>query len=306
MTTNVSPKFTRRYWLRLALFTVAVILVLGGAALAYLLKRQVEVLVIPVRKPPPFTPAVANLPYRDITLTTADGLKIAGWYIPGSRPEAIIVVHGINANRAAMLPTASLLAGAGYPLLLIDLRGHGQSEGKLVTYGYREALDVQAAADFLDALPEVERIGVVGSSLGGAAVARAAAADPRLEAVVIQISYSSLTDAVEDAFEELTIFPKWPFAPLVVALAERRTGVEIGQVDSARDLATIAPRPLLIIHTTDDHLFPLRHAQKMYAVAGEPKELWIIENFGHGDPALAREAEYRARVVGFFERAFGP
>lgn len=291
--------------MRLMSFTLIMITLATIGLFFYFLERQIEVLATPVRHSIAQTPTDFDLPYQEVTLTSADGLKLAAWYIPGKQPNAIILIHGINANRTVMLPTASLLAEAGYSLLLIDLRGHGESEGHLNSYGYREAWDVQAGVDYLSALPEVERIGIIGTSLGGAAVARAAASDPRLEAVVIQVSYSSLPDAVEDAFNDFVIFPKWPFAPLIVTLTERRVGVKIGQVDSARDLATLAPRPVLIIHTTDDHLFPLHHATKMYNAARQPKDLWIIEGMGHGDPALSHTEEYQARVVGFFEKAFG-
>jgi fermentation-respiration switch protein FrsA (DUF1100 family) len=304
MATNDSGRFHRTYWLRLAAFTVAVLALPVLAMLIYLVQRQLDILVTPVRQPLDQTPADFDLPYEDISLTSADGLELAAWYIPGTKPEAIILIHGINTNRAVMLPTAALLAEAGYNLLLIDLRGHGESEGDLISYGYWEALDVQAGSRFLAARPDIEDIGVIGTSLGGAAVVRAAATEPSLAAVVVEISFSSLPDAVEDAIDELTIFPHWPLAPLVVALAERRVGLKISQVDSARDLATMAPRPVLIIHTTDDHLFPLRHAQKMYEAAQEPKELWVIEALGHEDPAVAHEAEYRARVITFFEEAF--
>jgi fermentation-respiration switch protein FrsA (DUF1100 family) len=61
---------------------------------------------------------------------------------------------------------------------------------------------------------------------------------------------------------------------------------------------------LLIIHGTNDPLFPLYHAQKMYESAQEPKALWIIEGLGHDNPVRGREEEYRERVVTFFETAF--
>ena len=305
MLSQKPSKVNRRYWLRLGIFTLIVTAVPLLAMLVYLVQRQIDTLVTPVRQPLDRTPADFDLPYENLTLTSRDGLKLAAWYIPGTKPEAVILIHGINTNRAVMLPTAALLAEAGYHLLLIDLRGHGESEGNLISYGYREAWDVQTGVEYLATLPNVEQIGVIGSSLGGAAVARAAVNEPRLSAVVIQISYSSLPDAVEDAFDDLSIFPKWPFAPLVIALAERRVGIDISEIASARDLATLSPRPVLIIHTTDDHLFPLHHGQKMYEAAHEPKELWIIENLGHDDPAISHESEYRVRVVSFFEKTFG-
>jgi fermentation-respiration switch protein FrsA (DUF1100 family) len=114
-----------------------------------------------------------------------------------------------------------------------------------------------------------------------------------------------LPAAAEDAFEDLSIFPQW-FAPVIVRLAERKVGLNISEVNSARDLATMHPRPVLIIHGSDDPLFPLYHAQRMYEAAQEPKALWIIEGLGHANPVRGREEEYRERVVTFFDTAFGP
>jgi dipeptidyl aminopeptidase/acylaminoacyl peptidase len=280
--------------------------VAGVSLLIYFIHLQVDAFITPHRNthidPAPLL--ALNLPYEEITLTTTDGLTISGWYIPGRRAEAVILIHGIDANRMAVLPEAAVLADAGYHLLLLDLRGHGRSEGSEVTYGYREAWDVQAGADYLLARPAVEQVGALGTSLGGAVVARAAAIDPRLAAVVIESSYSSLPDAVEDAFDSLSIFPKWPFAPLLVTLAERRVGLEISQIDTARDLAAVHPRPVLIIHGTEDHLFPPHHARKLYDTAREPKALWLIEGLGHGNPVIGREAEFKARVLTFFDHAF--
>lgn len=301
-----AERFSRQYWLRLIIFTAVLLSVAALSLLVYFIHAQVEAFVTPVRMTNIGQPEQLNLPYKDVTLTTSDGLKISGWYFSGTRPDAVILVHGIHANRQAVLPEATILAKAGYHLLLIDLRGHGLSEGNQATYGYREAWDVQAAVDYLDTLPEIEHIGALGTSYGGAAVARAAAIDSRLEAVVIESSYSSLPDAVEDSFDQRSMFPKWPFAPLLVALAERRVGIKISQVDSARDLATIHPRAVMIIHGTEDGLFPLHHALKMYDAAQEPKELWVIEGFGHGNPAIDHEGEFGARVVTFFENTFGP
>jgi len=299
-----SARFSSGYWLRLAVFTVIVLTIALGGLLVYYVNLQIKVFVTPHRNRNIGSPLEVSSTYEDVVLTTTDGLKISGWYMPGSRPQAIILVHGVDANRAALLPEARLLAEAGYHLLMIDLRGHGWSEGELATYGYWEALDVQAAVDYLLTLPEIEQVGALGTSYGGAAVVRAAAADPRIKVIVIESSYSSLPAAIDDAFEDLSIFPKWPFAPLLVRIAERRVGLKIDAVDSARDLATFQSRPVLIIHGTDDRLFPLYHAQKMYAAAQMPKELWIIEGLGHQNPVIGREEEYKERVAGFFQMAF--
>jgi fermentation-respiration switch protein FrsA (DUF1100 family) len=91
-----------------------------------------------------------------------------------------------------------------------------------------------------------------------------------------------------------------------LTLAEYRTGVKIASVDSAGDLATMSPRPVLIIHGLADTLFRPSHAQKIYDLAQEPKELWWVEGVGHINPIEGHEAEYQERLLKFFEQAFRP
>ncbi len=300
----MSTSRPRQYWLRLAAFTAVTVSLAAIFVLVYLVNLQVKVFVTPYRTPLNGSPADFGLAYQNVTLTTADGLRLSGWYIPGQKPAAIILVHGIDANRSAMLLQAAMLAEAGFHVLLFDLRGHGQSEGHENTYGYREALDVQAALDYLLAQPGINWVGGIGVSLGGAVVVRAAAIDPRLRAIVVESSYSSLPEAVNDAFENRSVLPRWPFVPLTLALAEYKVGLKIALVNSARDLSTLSPRPVLIIHGIDDSQLPVEHARRMYQAAQEPKELWLVEHLGHASPEVKYPAEYRRRVIGFFEQAW--
>ena len=223
--------------------------------------------------------------------------------MPGTKPYGIIIAHGIRGNKEAMLPDAVMCHEAGYHVLTIDLRGHGLSEGDLISYGYYEALDVQAGLDYLLDQPDLEKVGLIGHSLGGAAVVRATAIDERIKAVVVENSFSSLPHAINDSFSSFTGLPAWPFAPLVVKAAEKELGLTADQVNSTHDLATMKPRPVLIIHGEGDDLLPVSHAYKMYEAASEPKELWIIKELGHEYP-IKYGAEYHHRVLQFFERAF--
>jgi len=280
-----------------SLIFVGLLLLCGVLAAAL----QFRHLLVPYRVP---YMGPLNLPHQDVTVTTIDGVDISGWYIAGTRPEGIVLVHGVHANRGYLIPQAEILAGAGYHVMLIDLRGHGYSGGRVMTYGYREAWDVQAAVDYLLALPEVEQVGALGHSLGGAAVVRAAATDDRIRAIVVQSSYSSLSRAIDESFQNYSVFPKQPFAPLFISIAEIIVGAQVSDVDSARDLATMSPRPVLIIHSVDDNLFPLHHAETMFQAAQEPKELWTVTGLGHVNPMIHHEEAYRDEVLTFFADAF--
>ncbi len=290
-------------WLRRVIIIILPLTLVCLVALFFIVDYYANALTKAGSWPITGTPADFGLTYRDVTLTTSDGLKISGWYIPGNSSEAVITVHGIWGNKQATMPAAIMLHEAGYHVLMIDLRGHGESEGEQITYGYREGLDVTTAEEFLTSLPDVEKVGAIGHSLGGAAVVRAAAIDERLQALVIESSFSSLADAVNDSFKRHTRLPNWPFAPLVVKAAESKLGITIDQINSVYDLAAMSPRPILIIHGKEDDLFPVSHAYKMYEAAKPPKDLWIIEGLKHEYP-LDYKTEYQKQVLNFFADAF--
>lgn len=170
------------------------------------------------------TPLDIGLVYEDVTVTTTDGVRISGWYLPGHTSKAVVLVHGIWGNKQQLFLAAIMLVEAGYHVLAIDLRGHGHSEGERLSYGYYEALDVQAGVEYLMERPDVEKVGVIGYSYGGAAAVRAAALDNRVQAVVIESSFSSLPDAVEDSFTRLTGLPSWPLASLIVKKSREEVG----------------------------------------------------------------------------------
>jgi fermentation-respiration switch protein FrsA (DUF1100 family) len=292
-------KVARRILLIVA--TSIAILILAGTLW---LNHQAKALTTGKRPPMGGTPLDYGWVYQEVTLTTVDGVELSGWYIPGTRPAAVIVVHGLFAHKQYSLPIGSMLARYGYHVLLIDLRAHGASQGDKVTFGYHESLDIQAAVDFLQEKSNIEQIGAVGYSLGGAAVIRAATTDEELGPLVIISSYSSLSDAVDDGFAQFSDLPQRLFKPLIVKTGEWNLDIEIDQVDSVRDLAALSPRPILIMHSRDDNLFPVAHAYRMYEAAPTPKELFLMKSYDHDDSRLFYKDDYQKYIVNFFDNAF--
>jgi fermentation-respiration switch protein FrsA (DUF1100 family) len=110
------------------------------------------------------------------TIPSASGSRLSAWFIPGApHGGAVLLMHGVRANRLEMLDRARLLHREGFAVLLFDFQAHGESAGAAITFGYLESKDARAAFDELRRRAPGERIGVVGVSLGGAA---AVLADP--------------------------------------------------------------------------------------------------------------------------------
>lgn len=261
----------------------------------------------PPRSRPRQTPADYDLTgWEEVHFPAADGLQLVAWFIPPNPAgdgATLVCVHGLNANRSKLLPQAALLAKHGYGALLLDLRNHGQSEGQVTTLGYTEVEDVKGAVAYLLTRPEVnpQRIGLMGHSMGGATVIRAAARLPEVKVVVAESAYSSLEDLLYWRRRERWPYRLFPLAPLVIWFGQRATGVQLAQVRPIDDLAAIAPRPILFMHGERDHAVPAYNSRRMYEAAAEPKALYIVDKAYHDGLLAADPLGFEQRVVGFLD-----
>ena len=115
------------------------------------------------------TPASKGLHYESVTVTTDDGLRLAGWYLPSTNRAAVVLQHGAGSTRSDVLDEAAVLARHGFGVLMIDARGHGDSAGRAMDFGWHGDADIAAATGYLADRGDVDprRIGVVGMSMGG-------------------------------------------------------------------------------------------------------------------------------------------
>jgi dipeptidyl aminopeptidase/acylaminoacyl peptidase len=244
----------------------------------------------------------ASLHAQAVAFKSESGATIHGWLArSGDRPRGVVLLlPGVRANRLSMVDRARMLLDAGYAVLMIDFQATGESVGDAITFGWRERLDVQAAVQFVGRrLPGIP-IGIVGTSLGGAATILAA---PELDVqgVVLEAVYPSIDRAVENRLRlRLGSSGGW-FAPLLVWQLQPRLGVraaDLRPVDHIGELHCA----LLLIAGTNDHHTTLRDTRLLYEAAHEPKELWLIEGAGHVDYLRAKNDEYRHRVTTFLNR----
>ena len=291
---------------RLALFTAGLWLAALSGVTLWLAHNRAEGLVHPQRALPDCLPEAAGLiGYETVSFRSSDGLRLYGWHAPSRNSAAVILVHGHAGNRCGLLPEAAWLAAQGYGVLFYDSRNSGESEGALSTFGLLEVNDVRGAVDFIAARPGVDprRIGLLGHSQGGGTVILAGARIPQVSAVAAESAYTSLEDNISSGVEQLTGLPPFPFAPLVVFFAQQATGMDITQVRPVDEIASISPRPLLLVHGEQDETILVANAYRLYAAAQEPKELYIVPNAGHCCFPEIGAAPYRQRLLDFFRRA---
>ena len=267
--------------IRLSIFGIVALIIGLGGALTWICYLQARLLVLPRQTPADLTPADYGIPnFTDVTFTASDGVQTGGWYVPPTRDDgaSIIFIHGHASHRGHFLGRAPLFANWGYGMLFIDLRNAGTSEGDVTTMGLLEALDVEAAFDFLILQSDVnpERIMMYGHSMGGATAIRAFRMIPDARVLIAEAAYSSMEDNVRDRIRQDFPVPPLMFPQIVIGFTNTLSGEDLFEMRPIDDIQNLDGRPVLLIHGTLDPVVPIVSGERLFAAASEPKEFWVI------------------------------
>lgn len=195
---------------------------------------------------------------------TEDGLELAGWYrAPPAGGSVIVLFHGNAGHLGLRADKANFLLAAGHGVLLAGYRGYGGNPGQPSEKGL--LADGRAWLDFLT------REGVSGSRLVlwgeslGSGVAVRLATERRVGAVILEASFTSLTDVAAALY---------PWLPVRSLLLDR--------FDNLARLGDLRA-PLLVAHGERDRIVPVRFGRALFAAAAEPKQAHWAEEGGHND-----------------------
>jgi len=273
--------------LGVGLIVGAVLFVLSGVFLAMPLRRSVGA-------------APPDLIASDVTIPSRSGSLIRGWMVRGEPGAGVVVLlHGIHADRGSMVPRMRFLRAAGYSVLAIDLQGHGESPGRFITFGHLEALDADAAVAFIrDTLPG-ERIGIIGTSLGGAA-ALLGAKSLHVDALVLEAVYPDIRSALANRLAlRLGSATGHFLASVYLELMPALLRVHESQLRPIDRIADVTA-PLLLMAGTADRYTTIEESRALFERAAEPKHFWSVEGAAHVDFAAYAPEMYRAQVLDFF------
>lgn len=279
-------------WLWLAAIAASALLLLTPAGTLWMLRH-------PPRTEGAITPEDLGLATEHRRLTTSDDIELDAWLVEARNDTstAIVVAHGYPAHKADVLPLAAPLA-EDHHLVLFDHRGLGASEGQ-TTLGIHEPRDVRAAIAAARSVDGVERVGVLGFSMGGAAAIQAAAEDPDVDALVTQAAYADLDALAAGAF------PAGPLSGLLGWIMLGYAQLVGLDADQARPVDAIddVRAPILLVHGDADETVPPDHGRRLAEAAGTDAELWIVDGAGHAEASA--HPDWTERVSTFFARNLG-
>jgi hypothetical protein len=229
-------------------------------------------------------------------------MNLAGWFFPLKNNQGtVLACHGVGANRGDILAIVCILQEAGFQVLCFDFRGHGESDGHTITYGFGERQDVLGAWDHLMTRHDVDpnRIYGFGLSMGASSLLMALSELPGMKAVVADSAFSSLDHMVRHQYR----FVPEPLAEVPVAFTRMigwlDSGLRVEQADAAaaiRDLKV----PIFFIHGLDDVTIPPDCSRILFNGYGGPKKLRLEPGAGHGETAGLNTEQYQREMRAFF------
>jgi fermentation-respiration switch protein FrsA (DUF1100 family) len=254
---------------------------------------------------PKASPSDYGLTYKDVSFKSHDGLTLRGWFIlaNSSAKGTVIFCHGHAGSMDPDIAYVPWFNAAGFNVLMFDFRAHGRSAGDRVSMGYFERQDLLRAIDYLQDRG-VTKVGVMGFSMGGAVGLATAAQNEAIRAVISDGGFARLEGAVRGWGLERGL-PGWLsllIAKLIITVTGWRLGVRLSDADPIRWVARIAPRAVFFIHGDQDPFVTVADVEALYAKSGEPKALWRVAEAQHRHVDRVRPAEYRKRVIDFFEQ----
>ncbi|MGH7399525.1 MAG: alpha/beta hydrolase [Candidatus Rokuibacteriota bacterium] len=255
-----------------------------------------------VKPDPHAVPLPADFPARALTIP---GTRIAAWWLDrGAETPAILLLHAKGGDRSSMLSRARLLLRRGFSVALIDLPAHGETPGPAITFGRRESADVRSALAWLRREAPGRRVGVIGCSLGGAAVLLG----PQpvgVDAVVLEMVYPRFGRAIENRIR----IRLGALAPLLTPLVLVQLGLRLDaspmELEPIRSIGRLGA-PVLVVGGSRDQHTTLAESEEMFHAAAEPKRLWIVDGARHQDLFAYDPAGYDAQVVGFLVKHLRP
>jgi fermentation-respiration switch protein FrsA (DUF1100 family) len=273
------------------------------------------------------TPASLELQYKDVTFPSLeDHLRIRGWFIPGVLPNGhltsqrtIIIVHGNTTNRAdkgaGILNLSGDLARRGFAILAFDMRGAGESPPAPRSFGLYEQRDILGAVDFLQsgqlpypALGRPRAIAGWGVSMGGATLIMAAAKEPAIRAIVSDCAYADILPIIEREIPKNGHIPAL-FTPGALIASQALYGVDYYNTRPVDSIASIAPRPIFLIHGANDTYIPPSNMYTLAAAAVTAPhanvQTWMVPEAEHAQSYHKEGEVYVDRVVAFYTVALG-
>ncbi len=247
-------------------------------------------------------PKELHWPYEDFEVPGHEGTKIRGWIVPavGTAKAVLLLLHGHRKNKTQMLGRARFLRPAGYALVFVDHRHHGESDDSPFGLGYFGRLDLAEVIKHLQQKDELKDLPIcaLGLSLGATTAIATALDGAGLSAVIADSPTSDQAKTLAEYGKRLYFFPETiTMAGLKFAEWWWQMNYEEMNLEKRMSGNTV---PILIIHGEKDQRVPIHHAQKLAATkAPVPLRLETFAEANHVEAFTKSRKKYERIILDF-------
>lgn len=265
---------------------LAILIVIGCIAVLYITHHVLPYAIISRHKQPlTITPSEIGLQAEETSFAINDSLHLKGYWVTpkeGKPQSILLLLHGIGGGKEHFYELAKSLAEQQIASIVYDARGHGESEGQYISYGFYEKQDVAViVAAAKQRYPDIP-IGIWGNSMGGAVALQALAIEPQLDFGVIESTFTDLNQIVYDYQKRYSL--GIGLQP-ICNYALKRAG-DIGKFDPRQvrpiDAVTKINQSIFIAHGTADPNINFEYGQALYEnLKTEDKTFYPVEGANH-------------------------
>jgi pimeloyl-ACP methyl ester carboxylesterase len=248
---------------------------------------------------------------EQVQFPAVDGTRLAGWLIEGdaARPP-VLLCHDLGSSKASQVSLGIELQRRGFTVLMLDFRGHGQSEGRSSTLGLEEKRDILGALDFLEERYEREggRVGIYGVGMGAHAAVLAAVDRPSLRVLVLDALYPDVSDPLARR-----VFAGWE--PGIRSLAFVSDGLfalmyrtRIGEHRAADALPGLLGRDVLLLAPAGDPELTAEIQRMVESIPDQPEVdgNMVVLPATQGDALYGEDLDrHREQVASFLDHRLG-
>ncbi|WP_153731059.1 alpha/beta hydrolase [Sporosarcina obsidiansis] len=239
-----------------------------------------------------------------ITIESDEGIELQAQFISQDKLQGkgVILAHGFRNTGEDMGKLAKFYYDLGFDVLLPDSRGHGESGGDYIGYGWHDRLDYKQWIHFLTMYGEKQII-LHGNSMGAATVLMTSGEElpDEVKGIIADSAYSSVKEELAHQLKHIYNLPSFPLLNVTSMVTNIRAGYTFEEASVVNQVKKNT-RPLLIIHGDTDDLVPTKMAQQIYDAAEGDKELWIVPDAGHTKAYDNITIDYEKHVQSFLDR----
>lgn len=250
---------------------------------------------------------VDNQNFDEWTMTSYDGLELKGYFLEAKEPtnKVVVMAHGYLGDAMDMgLYGKYYYEELGYNIFMADARGHGESEGDYIGFGWHDRIDYM---DWINRVVkkygEDTEIVLHGVSMGAATMLMASGEElpDNVQAIVADSSYTSVQNMFAYQMDRMYHIPAFPVLPSTSLVSKMKAGYSFTEASSLKQVKK-AEVPILYIHGNADTFVPTKMAQKLYENTKSEAEIMIVDDAGHGEAFATKKEKYVEKLNSFLNQ----